>query len=197
MPNWDRINVWTNTLYALIQALSISNQIQFGNLPLIDDSVRGAARWISPDCSYSSVLITHPFGDRKIKFRRDPNKHFGEIAGQVIKMLIQDLVVIFDEMMKEILVAHGKIPANYPQSKVEQLKARLGAGHEWAAEGCLELIAVRNVLTHSEGFWNVRSINLIKGFIKPVPLANDKLIIGFPMLFRYRKAIRTFLNQVA
>jgi hypothetical protein len=48
----------------------------------------------------------------------DPNNHFEEIAGQLVKMLIQDLVVIFDEMMHELLTARGHNPARFPHSKI-------------------------------------------------------------------------------
>ena len=106
--NWERVNVWTNTLYALIQALQTAKQIEFGNLPLIDSNVRAAANWITPECSYDSVLLQHAFGNRRINFRRDPNKHFGEIAQSVIKMLVQDLVVILDQMMDEILTGSNR-----------------------------------------------------------------------------------------
>lgn len=197
MPNWDRVNLWTNTFYALIQALNIAEQVQFGNLPLIDRNVRRAATWTPQECSYASVLVAHPFGDRPIRFRRDPNSHFSDITGQVIKMLVQDLVVILDEMMSEVLHANGLRPANFPHSKVQQLAANVQPEHAWSAHGCTELIAVRNVLTHSGGRWNTRSLNLISGFVNPLPQVNERLVIGFPMLFRYRKAMRTFINQVS
>lgn len=197
MANWDRVNVWTNTLYALIQALFISKQIQFGNLPLIGDSVQEAGKWVAPDCTYSSVLLQHPFGNRRIKFRRDPNAHFDEIAGQIVAMLVNDLVVIFDGMMADILRGKNIKPANYPQSRVQQLKRYVANNHDWAVQGCLELIAVRNVLTHNGGHWNTSSLNIIRPFVVPIPNVGDPLKIGFSMLFRYRKAVRTFLNQVA
>lgn len=66
---------------------------------------------------------------------------------------------------------------------------------EWAKQGCLELIAARNVLTHARGRWNKKSIAIVS-FVNPAPNVGDELIIGFPMLFRYRKAMRTFLNEV-
>jgi hypothetical protein len=115
--NWNRINIWTNTLYTLVHSLNISKKIAFGNLTTIDQGIDDARQWISPECSYESVLLVHPFGGAKITFRRDPNHHFEEIATQLIKMLIQDLVVIFDEMMLEVLIARGQHPAVFPPVK--------------------------------------------------------------------------------
>jgi hypothetical protein len=195
--DWNRVNVWTNTLYSLIHSLQISKQLDFGNLTTIDRSVMAASAWLSPECSYGSVLVAHPFGRSRITFRRDPNKHFEENVRQVVKMLIQDLVVIFDELMHESLTTRGQKPANFPQSKIHQLSRHLGAKSEWAAHGCIELVAVRNVLTHSGGRWNKQSIAIVSPFVSPPPKEGDKLDIGVPMLFRYRKAIRTFMNETA
>jgi hypothetical protein len=196
MANWERVNNWTNTLYALIQALSISRRIQFGNLQFIGENVRDAGTWVSPDCSYHSVLLAHQFGNRAIKFRRDPNAHFGEIVHRVVAMLIQDLVVIFDDMMADILTGKSINPEKYPQTKIDQLKPFVAANQVWAVQGCLELIAVRNVLIHNSGRWSAKSLKIIASFVSPQPNIGDVLCVGFSMLFGYRKAVRTFLNQV-
>jgi hypothetical protein len=195
--DWNRVNVWTNTLYTLIHSLNLSKKIYFGNLTTIGDSILNAGKWLAPECSYGSVLVAHPFGDSKVTFRRDPNKHFDEIAIQLVKMLVQDLVVIFDDMMFELLTDRSLTAATFPQSKIEQLRKYLPSKYEWAAQGCLELIAARNVLTHAGGKWIAKSIAIIRAFVVPEPNVGDKLIIGIPMLFRYRKAIRTFLNEVS
>lgn len=194
--DWERINIWTNTLYALIQSLHVAKQIQFGNLPLIGQNIKEASTWVSPECSYSSVLCLKPFGNGQVKFRRDPNAHFEEISAQVVKMLIEDLVVIMDQMMADILATKKQQVPNYPQGKVEALKKRLDPKYQWASNGCLELIAVRNVQVHCNGRWNAKAIKIIEPFVVPPPNEGDRLSIGFSMLFRYRQAIRTFLNQV-
>src|ERR1700693_4507298 len=156
--NWDRVNVWTNTLYTLIHSLHISRQIKFGNLTYIDSSILDAASWIPTECSYNSVLLEHPFGKAKPTFRRDPNKHFHEIADQIVKMLLQDLVVILDDMLSEALESFCEIAGPYPQSKIEKLATHLDNRFTWSKEGCLELVAVRNALTHNRGRWNRESV---------------------------------------
>ena len=40
---------------------------------------------------------------------------------------------------------------------------------------------------------DAKSIKIVRPFIKPCPTDGERLMIGFPMLFRYRKAMRTFL----
>lgn len=195
--NYERINVWTNTFYTLLQSLSIAKKMNFGELASIDSNARNANSWITPECSFNSTLMTHNSGGQRITFRRDPNSHFNTIARQIIKMLIQDLVVIFDEMMHEALIDRKTKTQPFPQSKIEVLSKHLDPRYIWSKHGCLEIIAVRNVLTHAGGIWNAKSIAIVSGFVKPPPNVGDRLDIGFGMLFRYRKAIRTFLSEVS
>jgi len=194
--DWERVNAWTTTLYALIQSLRLAKAIEFGNLPSLGRSILEAGTWIPQLASYNSVLLSEPFGNSVVKFRRDPNVHFEVIVKQVICMLVQDLVVILDQMMDDVLLARGETAGTYPASKVQKLATHLDAQYKWAEQGCLELIAVRNVLTHANGRWSSKSIRLVSAFITSPPTVGDKLIIGFPMLFRFRKAMRTFLNEV-
>ena len=192
----SQIRIWTKTLYAIIQALSLAKNADFGRLENLAKYTKDASDWIEPDCSYQSVLLAHPMGDRRVTFRRDPAEHFDEITKQVMKMLIQDLVTILDELMKDILIrAEAEVP-NYPLSKVLALKHYLDPEYEWAYQGCVELIACRNVMSHSQGKWTERSIGYVRDFVVTPPEEGDILSIGFSMLFRFRKAIRTFINDV-
>ena len=195
--DWERVNVWTSTLYTLIHSLHLAREQQFGDLASLDQRARDANSWVTPECSYNSILLAHPEGNKLLTFRRDPSKHFKDTSRQVIKMLVQDLVVILDEMMDEALLARGERAGIFPQSKIQKLKKGLDQRYHWAANGCFELVAVRNVLTHSKGNWNEKTIEIVRPFIDPPPQAGDKLVVGFSMLFRYRKAMRTLLNQVS
>ncbi len=192
--DWNRINVWTNTLYTLIHSLHLAKEQKFGNLASLDRRARDAHEWVAPDCSYNSILLAHPKGNKPLTFRRDPLNHFEDTSRQLIKMLVQDLVVILDEMMGEALAARDEEAGNFPQSKIEKLKKGLDENYHWAANGCFELVAVRNVLTHSGGRWNKKSIDIVRPFVDYPPRKGEKLTVGFSMLFRYRKAMRTLLN---
>lgn len=194
--DWDRINVWTHTYYTIVHSLYLSKQIKFGNLDYLDDSFRDAASWVAPNCSYSSVLLDHDSGDKKLTFRRDLNKNFKAVSRQLVKMLIQDFVVILDEMLTDILVQRQETAGTFPQSKLQKLATHLDPKFTWSYHGCLELVAVRNVLTHNGDKWNQKSIDCIKGFVNPSPAVGDTLSVGISMLFYYRKAMRTFLNEV-
>lgn len=194
--DWDRMNVWTHTYYTIVHSLFLSKQIRFGNLDYLDDSFRSAGGWVTPACSYQSVLRNHVGGNKKLTFRRDPNKNFKAVSRQLVKMLIQDLVVILDEMLTEVLKDHQETAGQFPQSKLEKLATHLDVKYAWSYQGCLELVAVRNVLTHNGGQWNRKSINIIRDFVDPLPAENESLSVGVSMLFFYRKSMRTFLNEV-
>ena len=194
--NWDRINVWTHTYYTIVHSLYLAKQVEFGDLGCVDESFRDAGSWVTPNCSYASVLLDHDGGDKKLAFRRDPNKNFKAVSRQLVKMLIQDLVVILDEMLTEILQERGENAGPFPQSKLEKLATHLEPKYTWSYQGCLELVAVRNALTHNGGKWNRKSLNCIRGFVTPLPVEGESLSVGISMLFYYRKAMRTFLNEV-
>lgn len=194
--NWDRVNTWTLTLYALIHSLHQAKSQNFAGHSDLRERVEAAANWTSTPCSYNSTFLAEPFGKTLLRFRRDPSVHFNLIVAQVIQMLAQDLVVILDGMMDDVLAQRNEKAGPFPQSKVEKLATHLKPSFLWAKRGCLELIAARNVLTHAGGKWNAKSIAIIQSFVQPPPLMGEPLVIGFPMLFRYRKAMRTFLNEV-
>lgn len=194
--DWDRINVWTHTYYTIVHSLFLSKQIKFGNPNYLDESFRDAADWVSPNCSFPSALLDHGGGNKKLTFRRDPNKNFKSVSRQLVKILVQDLVVILDEMLTEILEQRQETAGTFPQSKLQKLATYLDKRYTWSYHGCLELVAVRNALTHNGGKWNQRSIDCIKDFVTTLPAVGDTLSVGIPMLFYYRKAMRTFLNEV-
>jgi hypothetical protein len=155
-----------------------------------------AEGWLPLGWSYNSALAAQPMGKSRVTYRRDPNKHFESIVRQVIQMLVQDLVVILDGMMDDILASRGETAGQFPQSKVEKLATHLDQKYEWAKHGCLELIAARNVLCHAAGRWNEKSFRIVEGIVKPTPKVGEQLLLGFVPLFQFRKAMRTFLNEV-
>lgn len=193
--DWDRVNIWTNTFYTMIHTLYIARENNFFDLSSLDDEINTARDWIKPSCNYSSILFAHHDKNKPVKFRRNPNFHFEEIVFQMVKMLVQDLTVILDEMMDELLASQNLTAGSFPQSKIEKLRKNIDKQYLWSVYGCYELIAARNVLTHNGGCWNKKSIDIVSNFITPPPSDGDKLIIGIPMLFKFRKAIRTFLNE--
>ena len=86
--NWDRVNVWINTLYTLIHSLSPAKEQSFGDLQSLSDRIKEAETWLPAGWSYHSVLAAQPMGSNRVTYRRDTNKHFVGMVRQVIQMLI-------------------------------------------------------------------------------------------------------------
>jgi hypothetical protein len=80
--DWNRVNVWTLTLYALIHSLHRSKVGKFEDRTQLRANVEDAGTWVSSVCSYHSVLLNEPFKKTLLRFRRDPNVHFDLIAGK-------------------------------------------------------------------------------------------------------------------
>jgi hypothetical protein len=195
----SRFNGWTHTLYAVVQSLSISKRLNFGNLDEINESINESRGWIKPCCSFTSSLRNAPTKNRRITFRKDPAQYFNETVSHVVRMLLLDLVVIFDDMMGEKLIEIGQANEieQTPGKKLMKLYSYVDEKeYGWAINGCFELIAVRNALCHNDGVWNKKSLDFVNGHIQVMPVLGEKIVIGLPMLFLYKKAIRTFINQI-
>lgn len=200
--NLERLNEWTCTMYTLIHALKTSKDRGFEPKDQLNESGLDAMSWEKGKNNFNS--ITHRITNkskRKMKFRRDPVENFDKTVRRIIYMLIQDLVIIFDEILNDLIVIKNVNHQNFPQSKVESLKKYVDEKYEWSIKGCMELIAVRNAITHSRGNWNNKSLAiLVDNYIiteeKSRELNSTKVFVSFPMVFEYKKSIRTFINQV-
>lgn len=185
----------TQTLYAVIHALEIAKSIHFGNLEFIPESLENSREWIVPECSFTSCIPDAPKASKAPKIRTNPERDFARIAETLVAMFIQDFVNHLDSLMTEVLLSRGLVAGKYPQSKVEKLAVGLEPKYLWSTNGCLELIAVRNALVHNNGIWNKPSVDIVKNIVSPIPKVGDPIKIGLPMLFKYRKAVRTFINE--
>jgi len=200
--NLEGLNEWTCALYTLMHSLKTSRDRNFEPRDKLNDSGIEATKWIEEKNKFNS--ITHrevTTSKRKMKFRRDPAKNFEKTISRVSKMLIQDLVVLFDEILNDLMIEKGINVQRFPQSKVEALKKYIDSEYEWSVKGCMELIALRNAITHSKGKWNEKCLRILKdndiiNETEATKLKGKKVIVNIPMVFEYKKSIRTFMNQV-
>lgn len=98
-----QVNYWISTLYALLYALAMTQKDSFSQKEKLHENILSCAKWVNPVCSFPSPLAAERFGTSKVSFRRDPISHFEENSQNIVKMLIQDLVVILDGMMEDAL----------------------------------------------------------------------------------------------
>lgn len=200
--NLENLNEWTCTLYTLLHSLRVSKDNDFEPRDKLNESGLDARKWEMKKNNFDS--ITHRVittSKKKMRFRRDPTLNFKKTVTRVAGMLIQDLVVIFDEILNDIMVDRGLPLQTFPQSKIETLKKYVAPEFEWSINGSMELIAVRNVITHSRGIWNEKSLRILRDYGITTQEQSDnllakKVIVTFPMVFEYKKSMRTFMNQV-
>lgn len=200
--NLESLNEWTCTLYSLLHSLKISKDNNFEPRNKLNESGLDALNWETSKNGFNSITHrTVSTSKKKMSFRRDPSKNFNKTISRVSGMLIQDLVVIFDEILNDLMADKCLPVQNFPQSKVEALKKYVDSEFEWSIRGSMELIAVRNSITHSKGKWNDKNLRPLKdyGVITENEfnkLIGQKVISTFPMVFEYKKSMRTFMNQV-
>ena len=200
--NLERLNEWTCALYTLLHSLKVSKDNDFEPRNELNESGNDALTWDERKNNFDS--ITHRVvrtNKKKMSFRRDPTKNFQKTVSRVSAMLIQDLVVIFDEILNDLMVDKSLPVQNFPQSKIEALKKYVSDEYKWSIAGSMELIAVRNAITHSKGFWNEKSLRILSDYDiiseqQSKKLLGQKVIVTFPMVFEYKKSMRTFMNQV-
>ncbi|WAC02950.1 hypothetical protein N7U66_04795 [Lacinutrix neustonica] len=185
-----------------MHSLKVSKDNDFEPREELNESGKDSLKWNIEKNNFES--ITHRVvtsNKKKMRFRRDPSKNFKKTVTRVAGMLIQDLVVIFDEILNDLMLDKSLPIQNFPQGKIEALKKYVDPEFEWSIKGSMELIAVRNAITHSKSFWNDKSLRILKDYdvisqIEFNALLGQKVIVTFPMVFEYKKSMRTFINQV-
>jgi len=200
--NLENLSEWTSTLYTLLHSLKIGKDNNFEPRDKLNESGLDSMTWENRKNNFNSIAHRVVKTSKKeMKFRRDPSLNFKKTVSRVAGMLIQDLVIIFDEILNELMIEKGLPVQNFPQSKIEALKKYVDQEFEWSIKGSMELIAIRNTITHSRGFWNEKSLRILRDYgiiTKEVSnkLLDKKVIVTFPMVFEYKKSMRTFMNQV-
>jgi hypothetical protein len=216
----DELNMWTLMLYTIIGSLYDEKVSGFPGIHDVSNAIEDSQNWSGKiSCSFDSILSKKKFKKREVKVRLDIEEKFDKVSDAVVKLLLKDLCVLADRMAAMSLAENfsyentqGTIP-KYPREKINCLSKYLIEGRRdkniWSYFGCLELIAVRNAIEHNESKWNEESIEVIRSFseemkcdekedfIANLPKAGDRIVLGFPILFRYRAAIRTFFTETS
>jgi len=121
---------------------------------------------------------------------------FGILSENIVKILFVNLAVLADECLAKLIAEAGVSPPNYLTSKAEWVKSKIDEKYAWAANGVLELCALRNAVVHNEGKIN-ESANeiLIKAGVHDAKLTHN-VCLSFGDLFRYRRALRTVIGEL-
>jgi hypothetical protein len=190
---------WSQTVYGIAHSLQIANSLKLGNLTTLVESLEAAESWNQSDLGFQSCLPLKEFREGSINLDgRDHEEIFKLLSENIVQILFINLAVLADECIGELIREAGvSNPPNYLTSKAEWVKSRIGEKYEWAANGLLELCAVRNALVHAGGQLNPAVVALLNMAGVEAPKADHVVKLSFGDLFRYRRALRTVFGELA
>jgi len=188
---------WSQTVYGVAHSLHLANSIKLGNLTALIESLSAAEQWNQSDLGFTSSLPMKEFKDGSINLNgKDHGEVFGILSENIVRILFVNLAVLADECLDQLITEAGTTPPNYLTSKAEWVKARINNKYEWAANGMLELCALRNAVVHNGGKINKSVIDILeKAGVGDAKLGHE-VSLSFGDLFRYRRALRTVIGEL-
>jgi hypothetical protein len=196
----EQLRVWSQAMYGTLHALRLMRAVDHGNFKKVGVSVEAALGWIASDLGISSAVEERPFDPSDIKLAgEDEAEVFDHVVRAIALSMVSGLTALFDECFEDVLEAKGYVPANLPRAKLDQLRGNLdadaAAAIAWALDGVQELIAIRNAVVHGGGCWNARAIAALPTTSRGTAKIGGKLTVSFGDVLRYKRAVRTVLNQ--
>lgn len=193
----DSMLQWSQTVYGVAHSLHIANSLKLGNLTALLDSLLAAEKWNKSDLGFSSSLPTKEFRNGSINLSgKDHEEVFGILSENIVKILFVNLAVLADECLDQLIAEAGVTPPNYLTGKAEWVKSRIDKKYVWAANGMLELCALRNAVVHNSGKLNDSAIEILKKAEVGDAKQDHEISISFGDLFRYRRALRTVIGEL-
>ncbi len=188
---------WSQTAYGLIHSVDMSSRLDLGNINRIGTSIIASFDWFSRRSQFDSSVEHHSY--KKDDFRLDDTeveKLVVNLKANLLSNLLVSLSTLADELLSSIMVEKGKEPSKLPYLRSKTLKVTCTPDQEWARRGVLELNVIRNCFVHNDGKWSERGLQDIAPLVKNL-VANDgePLEVNFEDVFRYKRAVRTLLNQ--
>jgi len=188
---------WSQTVYGVAHSLYIAKALKLGNLTALIDSLSAAEQWNTSDLGFSSSLPMKEFKNGSINLKgEDYREVFAILSKNIVNILFVNLAVLADECLAQLIAEARVTPPNYLTSKCEWVKSKIDNKYMWAANGMLELCALRNAVVHNGGKLNASAIDILqKADVEDAKLNHD-ISISFGDLFRYRRALRTVINEL-
>jgi hypothetical protein len=188
---------WSQTVYGVAHSLHIANSVKLGNLTALVDSLLAAEKWNRSDLGFTSSLPMKEFKQGSINLNGNDHEEIFEILSEnIVKILFVNLAVLADECLGELIGEAGVTPPNYLTNKVEWVKANIDDRYMWAANGMLELCALRNAVVHNSGKLNDSAIGILKNANITDAKQDHEVSLSFGDLFRYRRALRTIIGEL-
>ena len=138
-------------------------------------------------------------GISRRNLRRDSIRLNGENETQVFELTSQCLINIY--FIHLVTIFEATICEKF-SLKTGELKKSINAlqvdsKYEWAKKAVHQMRCIRNILIHSNGKWNQNTLQEMQMYVSsPITItAGSKVSLCFEDLFRYRRAVRTFVNN--
>lgn len=193
----ERMLQWSQTVYGVAHSLHIAHSLKLGNLDTLLDSLTAAQQWNESDLGFESCLPEKGFREGSIKLDgKDHEEVFLVLSENIVRILFVNLAVLADECLAELIAQVGAEPPNYLTAKAEWVKSKLGHSYQWAANGLLELCALRNAIVHANGCLNPATIAILQKAGVTNVRPDHEISLSFGDLFRYRRALRTVFGEV-
>lgn len=188
---------WSQTVYGVAHSLHLANSINLGNLTTLIESLSVAEQWNRSDLGFTSSLPTTDFKGGSINLDgKDHGEIFGTLSENIVKIPFVNLAVLADECLDQLIREAGAPSPNYLTNKAEWVKAKIDGKYEWAANGILELCALRNAVVHNGGKINRSVVDILeKAGVRDAKFGHE-VSLSFGDLFRYRRALRTVIGEL-
>ncbi|MEZ4301535.1 MAG: hypothetical protein R3B70_41760 [Polyangiaceae bacterium] len=194
-----RMRTWSQAMYGIVHAMRILRAVDLGNIKKVGYSMRQSLSWVESNLGFDSSIPERDLNVASFDLEGETEEAiFSKLASAISNTLTVSLTSLLDECLGEVLAARGYNPHSVAGGKLDQLRAYLpenvAQGNEWALTGARELVTIRNVLVHSGGVWNERPIKTLPGNGRK-PATGEPLSVGFGDVLRYKRAVRTLLNE--
>ncbi|GHS91181.1 hypothetical protein FACS1894139_01210 [Planctomycetales bacterium] len=212
----DSMRQWSKTIYGIISSLHIAKSGDLSNPTPLQDSILAAEEWNASDIGFTSCVRIRKMKENSITLAGENHEEiFRIISERITKILLVNLDLLTDEWLGQSIAAvavgtpkkpiylPGKAVAVgapkktiYLPGKIAWVTSKLDKKYAWATNGVLELHAIRNAIVHNSGELNDRVINDLKKAGVEDAKVGHKISISFGDLLRYRRAVRTVINEV-
>ncbi|QKH38526.1 hypothetical protein FOC84_27770 [Achromobacter pestifer] len=188
---------WSQTAYGLVHSVTISSKIDLGNINRIGSSITDAFGWLPRQDQFDSNVEHRPYKEDDFRLNDgDVSAVVLNLKANLLSLLLVDLAALTDELLSSIMQAKGKNPETYPYLRNKTRNVTCAPEQEWARRGVLELNVIRNCIVHNDGKWSDRGLKDIAPLVKNLVAKNgDRVEVNFEDVFRYKRAVRTLLNQ--
>ena len=204
MAAWtDDWKQWTWTTYSLVHAVSIADKLQLGNTHTLEQSLRDAEKWTSPQLGFSPAADQRQLDSGSIEISQAQLPEILDTlrAGTFTALLVGTASVV--EVILGDMIEWDT--GSRPTSLSRLLEAAEGTTGQLSSNGALRWAFVslhgfrvlRNCVVHAAAQWSNSAIADLGRFTKVTATAGTPVIIGIDDILRYRRASRSLLNAVA